>query len=237
MKAKLLLLLFIMVTKFVLAQVDTTTVPFIAYWNKGETHKYQITKIKQNWKEGHLEKNDSTAYEAKFEVIDSTETSYRIKWTLENDLINDFDASEEVLSSLSKYEFTEVIYATTETGEFVGIENWEEISAMAKDIFETVFEAKEDEEKMSKKMKQGLASITEIYSSKAGIEQVLFKELQYLHFPFGYEYDAKETVTYRQELPNMLGGDPFIGDTKFYFENVDFEKKRCTLIQEMSLRL
>lgn len=89
---------------------------------------------------------------------------------------------------------------------------------------------------MSKKMKKKLAPLIQIYSSKASIEQVLYKEFQYLHFPFGYEYDANKTVTYTQELSNMLGGDPFIGDTKFYFENVDFENKRCTFIQEMSLR-
>jgi len=236
MKAKLLLLLFIAANKLVLAQVDTTAVPFIAYWNKGETHKYQVTKIKQSWKEGNLEKNDSTVYEAKFEVIDSTETSYTIKWTYENNLISDIDPSEEVLSALGKYELTDVIYTTTETGEFIGIENWEEISTMFKDILETGFEAKNTGKNTSKKMKKNIAMLTEIYGSKSRIEQVLFKELQCFHFPFGYEYDANKTVTYTQELENVFGGASFIGDTKFYFENVDFNKKRCAFIQEMTLR-
>jgi len=236
MKTKTFLLVFIIASNYVFAQVDTTAVPFVAYWNKGETHKYKVTKIKQTWKEGNLEKNDSTAYEAKFEVIDSTETSYTIKWTFENSLISDNDLPEEVFFELSEYEFTDIIYTTTETGAFVGIENWEEISKMAKDVFESVLSAKAGNEKGSKKLKKKLSGFTEIYSSKEGIEQVLYKELQIFHFPFGYEYNVTDTATYTQELTNMLGTEPFIGETRFYFENVDFEKKRCTFIQEMTLQ-
>jgi len=236
MKTNILLLLFTVASTLVLAQVDTTSVPFIAYWNKGETHKYKITKIKQTSKEGELEKNDSTAYEAKFEVMDSTETSYTIKWTLENSLMSDYDLPEEVFSELSEYEFTDIIYTTTETGGFVGIENWEEISKMAEDVFETIFDAMEDDEKDSRKLKKQLSEFTKIYSSKEGIERLLYKELQLFHFPFGYEYNAIDTVTYTQELSNMLGTEPFIGETKFYFENVDFENKRCAFIQEMTLQ-
>jgi len=234
MKAKTLCTLFIIASKFVSAQVDTTSVPFIAYWNKGETHKYQVTKIEESWQAGTLEKSDSSTYEAKFEVIDSTETSYTIKWSFENSLMKDLDDLEAILSKLSKYKVTDIIYTTTETGEYVGIENWEEISNMAKDIFDTAFDSTTDGE--SRKLKKQLASFTDIYSSKESIEQVIFKELQYLHFPFGYEYETNDTITYTQELANMFGGDPFIGDTKFYFENVDFEKKRCTFIQEMTLQ-
>ncbi len=234
MKTKTVLWLFIIASNIVLAQVDTTSVPFIAYWHQGETHQYRITKIEQSWKEDKLEKNDSTTYEAKFEITDSTETSYTIKCSFANSLMKDLELSKNTLPELSKYELTEIIYTTTETGEYVGIENWEEISNMAKEIFDTAFETLGDGE--SRKLKKQLASFTKIYSSKASIEQRLFKELPLLHFPFGYEYDATDTVTYTQELANMFGGDPFIGDTKFYFEHVDFEKKHCTFVQEMTLQ-
>jgi len=56
---------------------DTTTITFIAYWNKGEIRNYEITKVKRKWRNKEIESFDSVTYMAKFEVVDSTATSYK----------------------------------------------------------------------------------------------------------------------------------------------------------------
>ncbi len=216
-----------------LAQEDTTNIPFVSYWSVGDSYNYQITKIKRQWKEDKLDKDDSTSYFVNFEVIDSTETSYTIRWSFENEL-SLFNIPESVAGTFTKHRVTEVIYLTNELGEFLGIENWEVISKMMSELFIEVIEQYTDKEKREL-MESIMKPILSIFNSKEGIENIAFKELKYFHFPFGVEYPASEPIFYQEELPNMFGGDPIKGDSKIYFESVDFSNSFCVMIQEMSL--
>lgn len=236
MKKPILFVAILLQSYLITAQVDTTYVPFVSYWSTGDAYKFQITKIKKQWKEGNLTKNDSSSYHVNFEVIDSTESSYTIKWSYEADPMGDFGLSEEFASTFEKYQNIDIIYKTSELGTFLGIQNWQEVSDMTKEIFSKVIDAlsKEDKSK-SKKVRKAMEPLLAVYSSKEGLEQVIFKELQYFHFPFGLEYAVNDTIKYEDQLPNMLGGDPFRADSKIYIEAVDFEEAYCTLIHTMKI--
>lgn len=218
-----------------LAQIeeDTTKITFIAYWEKGEFHDYEITKVKKKWKNEEIESIDSVSYIARFEVIDSTETSYKIKWTYKNDLFEMYNLSEKSIQKLSKYKNVEVIYKTDELGTFVGIENWKELSTMTKKVFEELFKSKQDAE--SKKLQQKLQPIMMAYDTKEGIEQVLFKELHVFHLPLGGQFDVTEPLLYEEELPNLLSGGVVRGNGKLTFENINREEGFCTYYQELKL--
>lgn len=217
-------------------QVDTTVVPFVSYWSIGDTYNFKVTKIKEQWKEGVRATKDSSSYVTKFEVIDSTETSYKIRWSYETNL-REFNVPDKMLNKFSHYKFTEVIYETTEVGEFIGIENWKEIAEMMKSLTAEVVEyfAGLEGDMDKKDLAQSMKSLLGVYESKEGIEQLVFKELYFLHFPFGLEYNVDQPITYEELLPNMFGGKPIRGETKLYFESVDFEKSHCVMIKEMVL--
>jgi len=218
------------------SQTDTNAVPFVSYWAKGDSYDFKVTKIKQQWKGDQLIKNDTNAYTANFLVLDSTETSYKIKWSYEADLMSSYQIPTEMLEKFSDYTGMDVIYTTTELGEFIEIENWEEISEMMNDLFNDLIDvlAKDDpEEKES--VRKVLAPIIAIYQSKEGIELMAYKELQFIHFPFGFEFTIGDTIEYEDLLPNMLGGDPIKAPTKLYLDDVDFDDSYCSLVQEMTL--
>ncbi len=216
-------------------QVDTTKVPFISYWSKGDSYDFRITKIKQQWKEGVLTKNDSSAYVVNFLVIDSTESNYKIKWSYKTNL-TEFNIPPELFDKFSEYEITDVIYQTSEVGELIGIENWEEISRMMNRLFTDLIDIYAKEKKISKHvLAKSMQSLISFYNSKQGIEQIVFKELQYFHFPFGLVYSISEPIIYEETLPSLLGGNSIRGDSKIYFEYVDFENFYCVFIQEMML--
>ncbi len=218
------------------SQVDTTKVAFVAYWSIGDVYDYKVTKIKEEWKEKILKKKDSSQYIASFKVIDSSDKHYKISWKYKNNFSDTYRLPKELVGKFSKYKFTEVIYTTTEMGEFVGIENWEEIRDITKGVFVDVIETfkKEDPDKYNK-MVEFMKPFVDIYSSKEGIEGVVLKELQYIHFPFGLEYDIREVLEYEDEFPNMLGGDPIKANAKLFFEDVDFENEYCTIRQESKI--
>jgi len=216
-------------------QNDSTKVALVSYWSKGDTYKFTITKIKKRWKEGQLTKNDSTTITANFTVLDSTDTSYTIQWRYNNDYLNTIEIPEELKERFRKYRTINVIYSTTEVGEFIGVENLEEISELINNMVDDLVEVSGTDSKEGVQIKKGMESLRTVFNSKQGIEQLVLKELQYFHLPFGYEYIINDTVTYEEQLPNMFGGNPIRGNTKAYLESVDFKNKRFVLIKKMNL--
>ena len=83
-----------------LAQSDSTNVAFVSYWSVGDEWHFRITKIKEQWKEGVLAKKDSSQYIAWLEVIDSTENSYKIKWSFENAILSSSKPSPQLQKRL-----------------------------------------------------------------------------------------------------------------------------------------
>lgn len=214
-------------------QTDSSAVPFVAYWALGDTYHFKVTKIKQQRTNDELEKNDSSQYIASFEVIDSTDKSYKIKWTFENNLVSTYQIPEKFLEKYPEYKRTEIIYTTTETGEFVEIENWEEYGKMMQDVFEALIAEKGGAEK--EQLRAVMEYMTAAYSSKESIEGIVFKELRYFHFPFGMQIATSDTIEYQEEFPHIFGGDPVKGRGIMFIESVDFESEYCVLINQTQM--
>ena len=236
MRKTLSLITILLISTNLFSQIDTTKIAFVSYWSIGDSYNFKISKIKKQWKEGKLTKDQKQDYIANFKVIDSTENSYIINWSYENDLGNTYKIPEKLLDRFSKYKITEIKYKTSEVGYLIEILNWKEVGDTMNSMIVDIIEVLGDKDEMKKDaLKTALQPFKQIYSSKQGVEQLVLKELQYFHFPMGLEYDITEPLLYDDELPNMLGGRPIKTKAKLYFENVDFEESFCVIKQELSL--
>lgn len=216
-------------------QTDTTVVPFVSYWSTGDSYDFRVTKIDRRWRGGELAKDDSSSYIANFEVLDSTDTDYTIKWSYETDF-SKYEIPEEFAVKFNDYRMTEIIYRTSELGEFLEVVNWQEISAKMQGLFDDVTQDIMNEDPEHAKMANNVfQTFKQAYASKEGIEQLVVTELRLIHFPFGLEYSVEEPVRYEDELPNMFGGKPIRGDAMLYFQEVDFDEEYCVMIQERRL--
>ena len=230
------MIVMLIVTTNLFSQVDTTKVAFVSHWSIGDSYNFKVSKLNQQWKEGTLTKDQKQEYVANFTVIDSTETSYTIRWSYENDLGNTYKIPEKLLDRFSKYKITEIEYKTSEVGDLIEILNWKEVGETMNSMFDDIIEVLGENDKQKKDaLKLAMQPFKQMYSSKQGVEQLVLKELQYFHFPMGLEYNITEPLIYDDELPNMFGGEPIKAKAKLYFENVDFEESFCIVKQEMSL--
>ena len=214
-------------------EADPDIITFVAYWHKGEVRNYEITKVRKKWENGLIDQVDSITYMAKFEVIDSTEKSYTIKWTHENYLFKQYHLSQKSIEKLSEYKNIEVIYKTDELGAFVEVENWKEISEMTKKVFDELLQSKKGSERSKLKLK--LQAIMMAYETKEGIEQIFFKELHVFHTPLGGQFDSSKPLEYEEKLPNLLSGGFLRGDGKLTFTHVNKEDEFCVFEQELKL--
>ncbi|NJM24839.1 MAG: hypothetical protein HC859_04280 [Bacteroidia bacterium] len=218
------------------AQADSTSIPFVAYWSKGDTYTFRVTKLKKQWRSDQQTKDDSSSYTASFLVMDSTESSYRIKWSFKMNVIADFGLPAEARQMLSKYENNEIIYRTNELGEFVEIENWEALSKDMRDMYREVIDMIAKDRKVDKQLLNStMQPFIEAFQSKEAVEQLAFKELQLFHFPFGVEFNVSDTLQYEEELPNMFGGAPIKGISHLFFNDVDVSNYYCSFTRTMRL--
>lgn len=215
--------------------IDSLTIPFIARWSPGDSYAFRVTKKKRQWRADEITMDNSSSYLVHFYIMDSTATSYKIRWSFDYDF-SQLPLDKRFYDMFEKCKTIEVIYTTTELGEFVGIENWQEISDNMREITSLFLDiASEEEPSMVESYQAVLNPLLEVYNTKEGIEQTIFKELFFFHFPFGYEYDVTETIEYQDLLPNMFGGKPIRGDVELYFDKVDYENATCKIIQEMQI--
>ncbi len=230
----LLLILVIASGQEAAARSDSLKIPFVAYWSKGDTYSYAVTKIKRQWKDSTQIKNDSTRYTARFEVIDSTADAYKIRWTFDRFFTNNFRIPEEVTEKVSQYDLREIIYTTDELGSFKGIENWKEVSEIVQKFFDVYLTTVSKEMEIPEDtLRKATLPLIEPFKTRSGIENAIFPELSIFHFPFGAELSARDTLEYETVLPNIFGGDPFKATGYLYFEEVDEEEQYCEFVQEL----
>jgi hypothetical protein len=236
MKHLLSLITLLTLTTHAFSQGDSTNVPFVSYWSIGDSYDFKITNTKQTWKKGELSTDEKQEYIANFTVIDSTPSSYTINWSYENDLSSMYNIPDNLMEKFSQYELTEIIYTTSEYGDFIEILNWAEIGTVMNNMFDDIIEYLGDnDEKKQDALRKAMQPFKDVYSSKEGIEQIVLIDLQYFHFFLGAEYDVTEPIIYDDEVPNLFGGKPIKAKSKIIFESIDFDESFCVIRQEMSL--
>lgn len=234
---KKILTIFLLAQFFVLvvaAQDEDNSIPFVTYWSIGDTLRFEVTKTKHKWNNDLVTDTDSTSHELTLIVLDSTDTSYKIKAVIRNQM-EDFLYDPTYKAILKDYRQIDPIYKTTETGEFLGIENWKDISNQMKPLYNRIIGVMTDDKKHSRQAKKRIESLLEMYNTKEGIEQLVYKELVAIHWPFGMAFPTKEPLLYEEEYPNLFGGAPLRSEAKIYFEDIDPEDSFCVMIRESKL--
>lgn len=214
---------------------DSLKIPFVSYWSNGDTYKFKVKKFEEKWKDDKIIKNDSILYDATFTILDSTATSYKIKWSYKIDISKNFNLPPSIESAISKVKDMDIIYTTSEVGDFIGVENWEEISTKMTEMTSellNIFPKKENEDI---ELKKSLEQVFAIYTTKEGIETYLIKDIQLFHYPFGVEFNTEEELVYEEELANPFGGKPIKAISTLYFDEVDVENSRCVFFRNMKI--
>ena len=214
-------------------EIDTTKIPFIAYWVKGDSYKFKMVKSIEKIKNEKSIRNDSIVYDAFFKVLDSTSTSYKISWKYKCDILYSLNLPEKLKKDKKSITEIEVIYSTDENGSGVTIENWKTISDIyIKIINDVKNDLTSEEEKIYSSV---LNPIINAISKQEGVEEYCTKELKLFHFPFGVEFDPEEELTYDQIIPSPYSKEGLKAKTRVYFEDHNYKDSHCTFYSELNI--
>lgn len=235
MKVSYLALFLFLIAHKVIGQTKVDSIPFVAYWQNGDCYNFKVTKLKQQWQGDKLIKNDSATFQANFTVLDSSETGYRIKWAYDIDWskFSFADSStSELIKNIAKDMIMEATYKTDEVGQYMGLENFEEIKNKMLNIFDKISEHFEKSGKMppeqSKKMNQALLKL---FSSQELVEQMVAEDILLFHSPFGIIYPVRDTLLYTGEMQNPFGNTPIPARTSIFTNDLDLDNSFCVISQ------
>ncbi|WP_116127654.1 hypothetical protein [Lewinella sp. IMCC34183] len=218
-----LLLLLLLLTAGVSAQIDTTRAPFVAYWSAGDTYHFEVSKIKSTYVNEELTKSDTNTYRSTFEVMDSTAHNYLIKYTFGQSIQTPGPLDPAIASALDSFALDYILYTTDQNGAFEKLVNWEAFSAAMRQAFaaaeRSVIGKGEVDTTLFRTL---LAPVVEAYSSEAGIYNKVVNELQHFHTFYGASYGRGDTLRYEDSFGNMFGGDPFPVESELYVEELNW---------------
>lgn len=216
-----------------------TRFEIVAWWSPNDAYLYRVEKIKEVYKNGERTTYDSSAAEVLFEVLDSTETEYRLGWTYQTALFEGHGfmtkLPDSIVAKLTVPDAagpTGIVYKTDEVGSLLSIENASEIRMTMLSKL-AVIEDMYSDQKQREAFQKIMAPIKDIYTSDAGIEQLVAKELQLFHMLFGVAIDSGSTIDYDDQLANLFGGDPIPAKARLIQTTMDTAAGTFTVINEL----
>lgn len=210
-------------------RVTDTSATCIAFWKNGETKIYQLRHSKEKIESGISKSFTESVYEAHLKVVDSTEAGFTMEWVYKN--FSSPLAGQLALNSLNAImEGLKIKYKTDDVGMFTELLNWQEVRDFSISNYEKAIAGKSGDQEYVAALNQ----VKAIFSSKENIENLLIKEVQMFHAPYGVEYSYAGTVV-DTELPNATGGAPFPATITLKLNEVNSPSDLCRVSVTQSI--
>lgn len=214
--------LFLLVSVISYAQkIDSSKIGFVAYWYKKDACKFNLKKNHKEFKNNKLIAKDSSNRAFTFQVLDSLEKNYLIKWTFD-EVPENFNNLPKIVKDKFINRKFEIIYKTNELGQYIEIINWKEVSKYLNDLMTTLNENSKSKSKVKP------------IENQKEIENLLSKEIKLFHYFYGVEYPIKKILRFEENIEQPYSSKPLKTNVEMFFEQYDLKEQTCTLIKRSS---
>lgn len=192
------------------AATAQTEVTLLAKWKKGEKRKLEIVQTRERTRGNEVVSRVKLRTNVELEVLEASDKGFVIRWSYLDTKVEDATPPaaarnvEDLLGLLKGYK---VEVETDDTGDFVGVRNWQELKANAATMIDAVLNANPtlDANTKNATRQQMLA----LFNTKQQIESILIREVRLYYLVIGGSFTPGKRVTYNDLVPNPFGGEPF----------------------------
>ncbi len=204
-------------------------------WVKGDKVEYEFTKGRERTKDGKVVLSGSTTTPVLVEVLKVGKDEVELGWTFGEVKFNDpaqaKNAQLKAMANIMKGR--QIVFTLDPAGGLTGLKNFDELQKASKEIYDTLANVMKDGGATQAQVDQVMAVTKGMFAKREQAEAMWLKDPAVLFFPVGEKLEegkAKETV---EELPNPLGGDPFL--TKRTVELTKVDAKAGTAVIRVSV--
>jgi hypothetical protein len=208
--------------------IDDTTIQIVSYWQAGDTLRY-IVETGTEQSDGNSVSRNNTSYEVVVTVLESDGPRAVLEWVY-SEVVASEDLDEFNRRLVELTEGLHIRYSVSDLGEFIHLENWEDISDSLRQAVALLAEEFEEQPEIAKTA----AAILEGFSTREQIEAIAIDEIKLFHALYGYRYSTNEPFSFEQEATNPFGGAPLRAVTTIELEDIDSEYDTAYLIYHMS---
>jgi hypothetical protein len=183
--------------------VTDSTAEVVPYWKAGDKKALELVTTREKYISDALVYKTTSTSEILMTVLEETGTEYKIEWHYKNTSVN--ESEEPIVKRLAEISKDfKITYETNETGQFKSLQNYKDMEQ-----FYSKGMQKMTANYGSDTVNQQLYKVlSQIFSTKQGVDESFTKEAKLFHFPYGAEYKLNETVNEVATLPH-----PFMDDT------------------------
>lgn len=207
--------------------LSDSSVQTVAYWKKGETYSFTVSLDEFKVVEKDTIEKTSTRYTVDMLILDSTETTYDVRW-IYKDMTTDWGDRDSlflsIMDRITSIKGGEIVeFRTDEYGSFIEMTNWEQI----KDYYQIVSDSVSASFSGFPEVIQMMNSMFGIYKNRNAIEKGVIKDVhQFLNF-HGGAYRLNEPSKGKLQYPSvisdrLLDADVSIELDKIYPEDNDY---------------
>jgi hypothetical protein len=199
------------------AQSDST-LTIIAFWEINDSITWEVTTREEVMEDG-MKEVEKTTYDAILTILDSTETSYKIRWETKN-LKFHYDMDPLIKKLLSSLPELPLIYQTDEYGKLQDLKNWKYMkSEMGKAMDRLRNDFPELPDSTARRIK---ASIMSKFESE---EQIMFqmKDLRSFHYLYGEVLPLEEPLVRTTYFTNSYLQEFLPGEETINIVSIDEE--------------
>jgi len=203
---------------------DKKAVQIVTYWEPGDSHSYKLEMgTEMSLTAG--ETRSYTSYRVLLEVLDWNDEGYLIRWTYSDAVPpQGADAFEKRMVAIN--EGLAVLYRISDLGEFIGVENWEEIAAHVDRELALIVE----EYAGQPGIESSAAAIMKAFESRERFEELAMEEIRFYHMLHGYTYLMDDPLIAEGAADNPFGGAPVLSKTTIELSTVNSENNTAYLI-------
>ncbi len=180
---------------------DSTTM-VVAYWEKGETKSYIITRNTMRIMRGDTVFSDTSNFKVDLTILDSSRKGYIINWHYHDFTIESDNEMQNKQTKLIPDLIVEI--RTDELGVFEEVVNWKQLRS---DVMDGAMKMKE-ELKDSPYIDQIIEGYNKAYKSKQTIEATAIKEILQFYDYFGLKYTLGKEYASNKKVASKYGGKP-----------------------------
>jgi hypothetical protein len=216
----LLLLLLFAFGKPAYAQInpDDSTAQILANWRLGDKLEYHMVNDKYRVENGDTSLRRTLHFDIEVVITDSTADSYIMEWRyIRPDLAGIDD--RVIIDYLELYKNHKVVIRTDEYGNFLAVENWEDIrDSIQQGVKNLLLSSQTPNTLMT-------SEIGPMVGSRAAIENGLLRDIRTFFTFFGQNQKLGESVLYETKVPNLFGGTAFDAELEIRLDDINFDEQ------------
>jgi len=228
-------------------EITHHSVDILPHWKRGDSFTLTITRAREKSVDGRSTISGTTRTHFAVEVLRADDEGYLVGWTAGETTFNEPAPSESFLRQVvGLMKGIQIVLQLDHHGTITGVQNWQELRRETVKVMDALLAKMPEAQKGSTESSLMLnfrAQWDGMFRTKEQVEQLCTRDAKAYFMALGRSYTPNKPLTFAEQLPNPLGGEPFPAHATIALKAFDkrsgqaFLTKRQTADPEQASRI